>query len=248
MYIFLIFFCKNLGTTQKVADLPVAGTCHKLAALQRAKMAPSTGPTGPGCKSVPPIAGLMGSVNGGATTGIYKKYTKPKEATVEESNIEEDPTSVDLVVSTNTENGTPVLVFPSHCTWTFEDTDSRVHVGVSCVLLSSVVTTTAHLDAKIYDKGNVLQVHMFHPKSWSTIKFVDWACVTEKMKPGFVWYCLDGQKKYLKKLVKPRKSKSRDKILTFAEFVLPVKVEAVYTVPIRHSNQGVTMYLFVLRK
>jgi hypothetical protein len=45
-------------------------------------------------------------------------------------------------------------------------------VGVSCVLQSSVGTTTAHLDAKINDKGTVLRVHMFHPKLWSTMKFV----------------------------------------------------------------------------
>jgi hypothetical protein len=57
-------------------------------------------------------------------------------------------------------------------------------------------------------------------------------------------------KKELEKLVKLNKSKPRDKILTYAEFVLPVQCEAkiVYTVPISHSNQGVTMYLFVLRK
>jgi hypothetical protein len=86
-------------------------------------MAPSTGPTGPGCKSVPPIAGFTGLYIGGATTGIYKKSTKPKEAAVEDIDIEEDPTSGDLVASTKTENGMPVLVFPSHYTWTFEDTD-----------------------------------------------------------------------------------------------------------------------------
>jgi hypothetical protein len=52
------------------------------------------------------------------------------------------------------------------------------------------------------------------------------------------------------KLFKLSKSRSHDKILTFAEFVLPVKLEAeiVYTVPISHSNQGVTTYLFVLHK
>jgi hypothetical protein len=116
--------------------------------------------------------------------------------------------------------------------------------------MSSVGTTTAHLDAKINDKGTVLRVHMFHPKSWSTMKFVNWACAVENMKSGFIQYCLDGQKKELEKVVKLSKSKSRDKILTFAEFVLPVKVEAeiVYTKPITHSNQGVTKYLFVLRK
>jgi hypothetical protein len=66
------------------------------------------------------------------------------------------------------------------------------------------------------------------------------------MKSGFFQYCLYSQKKELGKLVKLSKSKSHDKILTFAEFVLPVKVEAeiVYTVPITHSNQGVTTYLF----
>jgi hypothetical protein len=54
----------------------------------------------------------------------------------------------------------------------------------------------------------------------------------------------------LEKLVKLSKSKSCDKILTYAEFVLPVQCEAeiVYTVPISHSNQGVTTYLFVLCK
>jgi hypothetical protein len=83
-------------------------------------MAPRTGPTGPGCTSVPPIAGLKGLANGGSTTGMYKKSTIPKEATVEESNIEEDPTgtSGELVASTDTENGTPVLVSLRHCTWT----------------------------------------------------------------------------------------------------------------------------------
>jgi hypothetical protein len=187
---FFNHFCKNLVTPKQVAGLLVVGSCHKLAALRcivetcgkstSAKMAPSTGPTGPGCKSVPPIAGCTCLANGGATTGIFKKSTKPKEATVEESNIEEDSTSGDLVASKKTVNGTPVLVSPSHCTMTFEDTDNRVHVGVSCVLLSSVGTTTAHLDAKINDKGNVLWVHMFHPKSWSTMKFVNWACAAEK--------------------------------------------------------------------
>jgi hypothetical protein len=260
MYIFIYIFYSILGTPKQVTGLPISGSCQELAALRRivetsgkntsAKMAPSTGPTGPGCKTAPPIAGLTGLANGGATTGIYKKSTKPKEATVEESDIEEDPTSTDLVASTKTENGTPVLVSPSHCTWTFEDTDGRVHVGVSCVLPSSVGTTTAHLDAKINDEGTVLRVHMFHPKSWSTMKFVNRACAAENMKSGFIQYCLDGQKKELEKLVKLSKSKSRDKILTFAEFVLPVKVEAeiVYTVPISHANQGVTTYLFVLRK
>jgi hypothetical protein len=247
---YIIFLFENLGTPKQVTGLLVAGSCQDLVAHRRsivetsgkstsAKMAPSTGPTGPGCKSVPPIAGLTGLANDGTTTGIYKKTTNPKEAAVEESNIEEDPTSGDLVASTKTENGTPVLVSPSHCTWSFEDTYGRVHVGVSCVLPSSVGTTTAHLDAKINDKGTVLQVHMFHPR-----------CAAEFMKSGFIQYCMDGQKKELEKLVKLSKSKSRDKILTFAEFVLPVKVEAeiVYTVPIIHSNRGVTTYLFVLRK
>jgi hypothetical protein len=66
------------------------------------------------------------------------------------------------------------------------------------------------------------------------------------MKSGSIQY----QKKELEKLVKLSKSKFHDKILTFAEFVLPVKVEVeiVYTVPITCSNQGVTTYLFVLRK
>jgi hypothetical protein len=107
------------------------------------------------------------------------------------------------------------------------------------VLPSPVGTTTAHLDAKINDKGTVLQVHMFHPKSWSIMKCVNQACATENMKSVFIQYSLEGQKK--EKLVKLSKSKSRDKILVFAEFVLPVKVEAeiVYTVPVTHSNQGV---------
>jgi hypothetical protein len=217
-----IFLLESLGVPKQVTGLPVAGSCQELAALRRivetsgkstsAKMAPSTGPTGPGCKSVPPIAGLTGLANGGATTGIYKKSTMPKEAAVEESNIEEDPTSGDLVESTKTENDTPVLVSPSHCTWTFEDTDGRVHVGVSCVLPSSVGTTTAHLDAKISDKGIVLQVHMFHTKSWITMNCVNWACAMENMKSVFIQYCLDGQKK--EKLVKLSKIKSCDKILT----------------------------------
>jgi hypothetical protein len=213
-------------------------------------MAPKMGPTEPGCKSVPPIGGLTAMANGKATTGVYKTGTKGKEVPVEDSDIEEDPTSTTLVGPTKTENGTPVLVSPTQCTWTFEDTDGRVHVGISCVLPSSVGTTTAHLEAKVNDEGNVLRVHMFHPKSWSTMKFVERACAAEKMSPGFIQYCLDGQKKELEKLVKLSKSKSREKILTYAEFVLPVQCEAeiVYTVPISHSNQGVTTYLFVLRK
>jgi hypothetical protein len=73
------------------------GSWQELAALQcivetsgkstSAKMAPSAGPKGPGCKSVLPIAGLTGLASGGATTGIYKKSTKHMEATVEESDI-----------------------------------------------------------------------------------------------------------------------------------------------------------------
>jgi hypothetical protein len=106
------FLFENLGTPQQVTGLPVAGSCEELAALQRivetrgkstsAKMAPSTGPTGSGCKSVPPIAGLTGLANGGATTGINKKTAKTKEGAVEDSNIEEDPTRGDLVACTKT--------------------------------------------------------------------------------------------------------------------------------------------------
>jgi hypothetical protein len=39
-------------------------------------------------------------------------------------------------VSTNTDNGTFVLVGPTHCICTFEDSDARAHVGVSVVLPS----------------------------------------------------------------------------------------------------------------
>jgi hypothetical protein len=105
VYIFYIF--ENFGTPKQVTGLSVAGSCQDLVAHRRSivetsgkstsvKMAPSTGPTGPGCKSIPPIAGLTGLANGGATTGIYKKSTKPKEAAVEDSDMEEDPTSGDL--------------------------------------------------------------------------------------------------------------------------------------------------------
>jgi hypothetical protein len=102
--------------------------------------------------------------NGKGTTGAYKKGTNGKEVPVEESDIEEDPTSTTVVGPTKTENGTGVLVSPTQCTWTFEDADGRVHMGISCVLPSSVGTTTAHLEAKVNNKGNVLSVHMFHLK------------------------------------------------------------------------------------
>jgi hypothetical protein len=182
------------------------------------------GPTEPGCKSVPPIGVLTAMANGKATTGVYKKgNTKGTEVPVEDSDIKEDPTSTAVVGPTKTDNGTPVLVSNTQCTWTFEDMDGRVHAGISCVLPSSVGTTTAHLEAKVNNKGNILCVNMFHPKLWSTMKFVNGACAAENMAPGFIQYCLEGQEKELEKSVKLSKSKSRDKILTYAEFVLPVQ-------------------------
>jgi hypothetical protein len=81
---------------------------------------------------------------------------------------------------------------------------------------------------------------MFHPKLWSITKFVDRACVAEKMSPGFIHCCFGQPKKELEKLVKLSKSK----ILTFAVFVLQVQCEAeiLYTVLL------LTLYLFVLCK
>jgi hypothetical protein len=158
-------------------------------------MTPKMGPTETGCKSVPPICGLTAMANGKTTTGVYKKCTKCTEVMVEDSNIKEDPTSTTVVGPTKMDNVTPVQVSPTQCTWPFEDTDGRVHVGISCVLPSSVGTSTAHLEAKVNDKGNVLRVHIFHPKLWSTLKFVDQACAAKKIAPGIIQYCLDSQKK-----------------------------------------------------
>jgi hypothetical protein len=54
----------------------------------------------------------------------------------------------------------------------------------------------------------------------------------------------------LEKLVKLSKSKSRDKILTFAEFDIPVLCESeiLYTFPILDKDKHLTTYIFVLKK
>jgi hypothetical protein len=71
-------------------------------------------------------------------------------------------------VATKTENCTTIFVVaPTHCIWTIEDLDARVHVGVSVFLPSSVGMTTAQLDGKVSEDGNTLRVHMYHPKDWS---------------------------------------------------------------------------------
>jgi hypothetical protein len=124
-------------------------------------------------KKQPPIGGLSALANGKATAGIYKKAAMGTEVLVVEFNIEEYPNSSTKVGTATTKIGTPVVVYPTHCTWTFEDTNGRVYVGISCLIPSSVGITNAHLDANINNKVNVLQVHMIHPKLWSTMKFVD---------------------------------------------------------------------------
>jgi hypothetical protein len=217
-------------------------------------MAPKVGPSGAGPKVITPMVAPVNSAgcfttmaNGGvAQQGIYKAQL---EVDVETDN-EEDPASTDVIVESATENGTKVCVSPTHCTWTFEDTEGRVHVGLSLVLPSSVGLNTAQLDAMVNDTGTVLRVHMHHPKTWGVQKYHKQACQFEGMSPAFIQYCLDGQKKELEKMVKLSKSKSREKILTFAEFDLPVLCEAeiVYTVPIHDKDSHVTTYIFVLRK
>jgi hypothetical protein len=182
--------------------------------------------------------------------GCYKTQSVDPMVEDLDSDLEEAGSSNVLDVVTKTDNGSSVLVLPTHCIWTFEDSDARVHVGVSVVLPSSVGMTTAQLDAKVSEDGKTLRVHMYHPKDWSQQKFVTQAYKMEGMSSAFQQYCFDGQRKELEKLVKISKSKSRDKILTFAEFVLPESCEAEirYTVPIHIKDSGVTTYIFILRK
>jgi hypothetical protein len=127
-------------------------------------------------------------------------------------------------VSTITENGTSVLVAPTHCICTFEDSYSRFHVGVS----DSAGMTKAQLDAKFNKDRKTL-----HPKDWSQQKFYFQAYKMEGMSVAFQYDCFDRQRKDLEKLVKLSTSKSRDKILSFAEFALSESCEAEiwYTVP-----------------
>jgi hypothetical protein len=105
------------------------------------------------------------------------------------------------VVESVTENGTEVAIVPSHCVWSFEDGDRHVHVGLLCVLPSSVGLTTVQLDARVNDQGNVLQVHMYRPKPFLNMMYQHTACKWEGMSQGFIQYCLEGQNKQLGKLL-----------------------------------------------
>jgi hypothetical protein len=111
-----------------------------------------------------------------------------------------------VVVESVTENGIKVAIVPSHCVWTFEDADGCVHVGLLCVILSSVGLITAQLDARVNNTGNVLRVHMYHPKPCSNIQYQHTVCKQEGMSQGLIQYCLDGQQKVLEKLVKISKN------------------------------------------
>jgi hypothetical protein len=199
----------------------------------------------------PFVTSTFQSMANACTPSTQGKYKEVEVDVLEEEEVESDLEEAGKVVEvTKTENGTSVLVAPTHCIWTFEDSDARVHVGVSVVLPSSVGMTTAQLDAKVSEDGNSLRVHMYHPKDWSQQKFHFEAFRMEGMSVAFQQYCYDGQRKELEKLVKISNSKSRDKILTFAEFVLPESCEAEirYTVPIHIQDSGVTTYIFILRK
>jgi hypothetical protein len=118
-----------------------------------------------------------------------------------------------------TKNGPKVAKVPSHCVWTFEDADGRVHVWLSCVLPSSICLTTAQLDKRVNDTGNVLRVHMYHRKPFSILQYQHTACKWEGISQGLIQYFLDGQKKEIEKLVKLTKSKLREKTLLLLSLI-----------------------------
>jgi hypothetical protein len=104
-----------------------------------------------------------------STQGVYKGIRVDILEEELEFDLEETGSGKLVDVSTKTDNGNFVLVGPTHSICTFEDSDARVHVGVSVVLPSSVGMTTAQLDVKFSKDGISLRVHMY--KDWSQQKF-----------------------------------------------------------------------------
>jgi hypothetical protein len=98
------------------------------------------------------VTSTIQSIANACTPSTQGKYKEVEVELLEEEELEYDLEVAGKLVDvprTKMDNGNSVFVAPTHCPWTFEDLDARVHVGVSVVLPSSVGMTTAQLDAKV---------------------------------------------------------------------------------------------------